>query len=191
MFKITLRVSFFPTTTEQRAFLPWNQVLAYHLLHVVIVLSRLDHARKVQNRFERKKRLDTRRQHDWTSELARKVRIPFCKTHGSFQSFLPLTSEEWNHLPTHITSITNQLFKNAIADIVYLEFYVFAHFLLWCPVSHVTTPLSNAIGPEGMLNNHIIKIYLEIFTFISRKYYQMCAPIIRSSIPQCAELRIR
>lgn len=50
---------------------------------------------------------------------AQKVRIPFCRTDAFFQSFLPRTSEEWNHLPSDVISIRNHhLFKNALANIV-------------------------------------------------------------------------
>lgn len=51
-----------------------------------------------------------------------KVGINYYHTKSATQSFLPRSSREWNHLPAEIAGITdNQLFRAALANIVYAE----------------------------------------------------------------------
>lgn len=48
-----------------------------------------------------------------------KVAVPSCRTNSFFQSYIPRTSIEWNHLPALTATIhDHQLFKNALANIV-------------------------------------------------------------------------
>lgn len=50
---------------------------------------------------------------------AYKLGVPFCRTNAFFQSFIPRTAAEWNHLPALTATIKDyQLFKNAFANIV-------------------------------------------------------------------------
>lgn len=59
-----------------------------------------------------------------------KLQFLYAKLTPFFQSFLTWTSEECNHVPLQVTSITRHhlLKKNALANIVKIEFCVFAHF---------------------------------------------------------------
>lgn len=48
-----------------------------------------------------------------------KVGLPSCRTNSFSQSFIPRTSQEWNHLPALTATISDhQLFKTALANIV-------------------------------------------------------------------------
>ncbi|XP_070380731.1 uncharacterized protein [Dermacentor albipictus] len=48
-----------------------------------------------------------------------KLDISFCRSNAFLQSFVPRTSNEWNHLPASIATIADhQLFKNVIANTV-------------------------------------------------------------------------
>lgn len=49
-----------------------------------------------------------------------KVRIPYCRSNAYFNSFIPKTASDWNHLPTLVADISDTcLFKNAAENYVF------------------------------------------------------------------------